>query len=114
MVVLAQVVDRRFAKEAVMSERRKAVRKDLVYYSRVADGITGRDLGNLINITPKGAMVLCERPVEVDKVMQLLIELPDGLTGKPRLVMEAKACGARRTSTRNSMMLVLGSPHFSG
>ena len=42
-----------------MVERRRAERKDLVYYSRVSDRVSGRDLGNLINVTSEGAMVLC-------------------------------------------------------
>ncbi len=74
-----------------MDERRKAERKDLVYYSRVSDSISGRDLGNLINITSEGAMVLCERPVEVDKAMQLVIEMPEGLANKSQLLVAAKS-----------------------
>ncbi len=78
-----------------MGERRKAERKDLVYYSRVSDTISGRDLGNLINITPEGAMVLCERPVEADKVMQLVIELPEGLASKTRVQVDGKSLWCR-------------------
>ena len=78
-----------------MVERRRAERKDLVYYSRVSDQVSGRDLGNLINITPEGAMVWCERPVEVGKAMHLIIELPEGLACKSRLEVDAKSLWCR-------------------
>ena len=72
-----------------MQERRKASRKDLIFYSRVSDAITGRQVGNLLNITAGGAMVLCEKPIEPQIVMELHIELPDGIAEKSELVITA-------------------------
>ena len=72
-----------------MQERRKASRRDLIFYSRVSDAITGRQVGNLLNITVGGAMVLCEKPIEPQTVMELHIELPDGIAEKSELVITA-------------------------
>jgi hypothetical protein len=60
-----------------------------MFYSRVSDGITGRQVGNLLNITIGGAMVLSDRPVEPHTVMELHIELPEGIANKPELVLTA-------------------------
>jgi len=70
-----------------MQERRKTSRKDLMFYSRVHDAITGRQVGNLLNITVGGAMVLCDKPIEPQTVMELHIELPDGIADKSELVI---------------------------
>ena len=70
-----------------MQERRKMNRRDLMFYSRVHDSISGRQVGNLLNITVAGAMVLCDKPVEPQTVMELHIELPDGIAEKSRLVI---------------------------
>jgi len=77
------------AKETDMQERRKTSRRDLMFYSRVRDGISGRQVGNLLNITVGGAMVLCDRPIEPQIVMELHIELPDGIAVKSELVVTA-------------------------
>jgi hypothetical protein len=74
-----------------MAERRKYNRKDLIFYSRVSDGKTGRALGNLLNITPDGAMVLSEKPIETDWSVELHIELPEKLANKPELVLAARS-----------------------
>lgn len=72
-----------------MEERRKARRRDIMFYSRVNDGITGRQVGNLLNITIGGAMVLCDKPVDPQSVMELHIELPEGIAPKSELVITA-------------------------
>ena len=72
-----------------MQERRKTSRKDLMFYSRVHDGISGRQVGNLLNITAEGAMVLCDKPVEPLTVMELHIELPEGIADKSEMVITA-------------------------
>jgi hypothetical protein len=61
----------------------------LIFYSRVSDAITGRQVGNLLNITAGGAMVLCEKPIDPQIVMELHIELPDGIAEKSELVITA-------------------------
>jgi hypothetical protein len=72
-----------------MEERRKTNRRDLMFYSRVNDRITGQPVGNLLNITTGGAMILCEKPVDPQDVMELRIELPDGISVKSELIIPA-------------------------
>jgi hypothetical protein len=78
-----------------MSEKRKAPRRDLIFYSRVSDGKSGRVLGYLLNITAGGAMILSEKPVESDWLVDLHIELPEGLSDKHELVVAARSLWCR-------------------
>jgi len=48
-------------------------------------------LGYLLNITPDGAMILSEKPLEVDWEVVLHIELPEGLSELRELVIPARS-----------------------
>ena len=72
-----------------MTDKRRTPRKDLIFYSRVTDGNSGRMLGYLLNITPGGAMILSEKAVEPDWLVELHIELPEGLSDTRELVIPA-------------------------
>jgi hypothetical protein len=77
--------------EEQMAEKRKFPRRDLIFYSRVSDGISGRALGYLLNITPEGAMILSEKPLEVNLEVQLHIELPEELSDLREMVIPARS-----------------------
>lgn len=70
-----------------MEERRKAIRRDLMVYTRVHDGISGTQVGNLLNITVGGAKVLSDKAIEPFTPMELHIELPEGIAEKSELVI---------------------------
>ena len=74
-----------------MAEKRKFPRRDLIFYSRVSDGMTGRVLGYLLNITPEGAMILSEKPLEVGWDVELYIELPEGMSDLREMVIQARS-----------------------
>jgi len=74
-----------------MAEKRKFPRRDLIFYSRVSDGNSGRALGYLINITPQGAMILSEKPLDVNLEMELHIEIPEGLSDLSEMVILARS-----------------------
>jgi len=74
-----------------MAEKRKFPRRDLIFYSRVSDGKSGRALGYLLNITPEGAMILSEKPLEVDLEVELHIELPEGLSDLGEMVIPGRS-----------------------
>jgi hypothetical protein len=78
-------------KEEQLAEKRKFPRKDLIFYSRVSDGKGGRLLGYLLNITPEGAMILSEKPLELDWEVVLHIELPDDLSDLREMVIPARS-----------------------
>jgi hypothetical protein len=77
--------------EEQMAEKRKFPRRDLIFYSRVSDGISGRALGYLLNIPPEGAMILSEKPLEADLEVELHIELPDELSNLREMVIPARS-----------------------
>jgi hypothetical protein len=74
-----------------MAERRLYPRRYLMFYSRVFDQKTGELLGHIIDITPAGAMLISEKPLEIGKVFHLQMELPDELSNRQFLVFEAKS-----------------------
>jgi hypothetical protein len=77
--------------EEQMAEKRKFPRRDLIFYSRVSDGMTGRALGYLLNITPEGAMILSEKPLEANLEVELHIELPDEMSDLREMVIPARS-----------------------
>jgi hypothetical protein len=48
-------------------------------------------LGYLLNITPEGAMILSEKPLEVNLEVELHIELPEGLSDLREMVFLARS-----------------------
>jgi PilZ domain len=60
-----------------MQERRKEARKNLMAYTQVFDLYGGYLIGNLGDLTLKGAMVISERRMEEATELTLAIELPD-------------------------------------
>jgi hypothetical protein len=74
-----------------MSERRKVRRRYLLYYSRVFDAQTGDLLGNLVDITPLGTMLVSEMPIPTDTVFRLKLELSEDIADKPFLECTAKS-----------------------
>lgn len=59
-----------------MPDRRKVKRRHLIYYLRVFDRATGRQLGHLVDLTPDGMMMMSERPVRVGRTIGLKMVLP--------------------------------------
>jgi len=60
-----------------MQERRKQIRKNLIAYSQVYDLYSGVLLGYLADLTLKGAMVIGDKEVEVDREITLQFEVPE-------------------------------------
>jgi hypothetical protein len=59
-----------------MADRRKVKRRHLIYYLRVFDRSSGRQLGHLVDLTPEGMMVMSERPIRVGRKVELKMTLP--------------------------------------
>ena len=60
-----------------MQDRRKEPRKNLMAYTQVFDLYGGFLIGNLGDLTLKGAMVISERTMEENTELTLAIELPE-------------------------------------
>lgn len=78
-----------------MEERRKLQRRHIMFYSRVFDRKTGGLLGYLGNITPGGAMVISESPLETEMVYSLSMNLPEDMYAKSALNLEAKSAWSK-------------------
>jgi len=79
-----------------MAERRKLKRRHLVYYLRVFERNTGKVLGNLVDITPEGIMIMSESPVETGEVFQLRMELQTELDDKEYLNFDARSVWCKK------------------
>ena len=67
-----------------MEERRKLPRKYLMAYSSVYEQSTGKMLGYLCDLTLDGLMVISKESLEVDKEIELYIDLPEIILHKER------------------------------
>ena len=60
-----------------MQERRKQPRKNLMSYSQVFDLYEGRLIGYLGDLNLSGAMVIGDRPMQIDTELSISIQLPE-------------------------------------
>ena len=74
-----------------MKERRKIKRHYLIYYMRVFDIDTHHLVGYLVDITPRGVMLLCDDPPSLNKIFNLKLELSEDISEKPYLHFQAKS-----------------------
>lgn len=70
-------------------ERRKIARRHLVFYLRVFDGMSSCVLGHLVDISARGAMLVCDSPVQVNQEFRLRMRLPKEIGGRTELVIDA-------------------------
>jgi hypothetical protein len=71
-------------------DRRKFKRKNLVCHVEVFDADSGEPVGSMVDITPEGMMLISHRPVEVNTVRHLAVELPSEILGSKRVVLTAQ------------------------
>ncbi len=74
-----------------MQERRKISRKFLSYFIRVYDGDSRDQIGNLVDITPEGVMLLSPKPVARGQVIHLRLEVTPDVSNKPFLEFSARS-----------------------
>lgn len=73
-----------------MKEKRKIKRRYLLYYMRVYDE-TRQQIGNLVDLTPKGAMLVSEHPLPIKTNFHLKLELSEDVADKPYLEFNARS-----------------------
>ncbi len=76
-------------------ERRKIARRHLVFYLRIFDGMSSRVLGHLVDISTKGAMLVCDEPIQLNQEFRLRMRLPKDIGGRTELVIDAKSMWCR-------------------
>ena len=72
-----------------MKEKRKINRRFLLYYMRVYDADSRQQIGNLVDITPGGIMVVSEHPLPEGKTTHLRVELSEEVADKPYMEFSA-------------------------
>jgi hypothetical protein len=72
-----------------MSEKRKLKRRHLLYYARIFDAQTHALLGNLVDITPEGVMLVSDKPLPTGKPFRLSVELSEDIANRQFLELEA-------------------------
>ena len=70
-------------------EQRKVLRRHLVFYLRVFDGMSTRVLGHLADISSRGIMLVCEAPVQENEEFRLRMRLPREIAGRSEIVLDA-------------------------
>jgi hypothetical protein len=78
-----------------MNEKRKLKRRHLLYYARIFNVQTRELMGNLVDITPEGVMLVSEKTQPTDKPFQLSIELSADIADKPFLELSTKSIWCR-------------------
>ena len=66
-----------------MQNRRKTIRRYLLYFVRIYDSSTSQQIGNLVDITTKGVMIVGPSPIPENKTIQLRLELTADVADKP-------------------------------
>jgi hypothetical protein len=69
--------------------QRKVERRHLIYYLRVYNAKTGALLGNLVDISTRGIMLVSDNPLPVNEDVLLRMVLPDNVEGSREVEFEA-------------------------
>ncbi len=72
-----------------MQNRRKINRRYLLYFVRVYDAATRQQIGNLVDITPQGVMIVGQEPIPAGQAIRLRLELTTEVADKPFLEFPA-------------------------
>jgi len=75
----------------IMKEKRKITRRFLLYYMRVYDATTRQQIGNMVDITPRGIMVVSEHPIPDEQTSRLRMELTNEVADKPFMEFSARS-----------------------
>jgi hypothetical protein len=73
-----------------MVDQRKTKRRYLLYYMRLYDAVTRQQIGNLVDITPRGVMIVGEHQIPKGKIAHLRMELTSEVTEKPYMEFSAR------------------------
>lgn len=72
-----------------MKEKRKIRRRFLQYYMRVYDAESRQQIGNLVDITPQGIMIVSEHILPKDQTSRIRLELSEEVSLKPYIEFTA-------------------------
>lgn len=67
------------AEGLVLQEQRSLARRELIYYLKISDRKTGREIGRMGDIHTEGMLVMSEMPLAVGATYHAALELPKAL-----------------------------------
>ena len=82
-------------------DQRKYDRRHSIYYLRVYDKSTGSLLGNLIDISEKGLMLISDNTLEINKVFTCSMHLPEEIEGSNTVDFELESRWCRNDTNPN-------------
>ncbi|MCB2216219.1 PilZ domain-containing protein [Desulfofustis glycolicus] len=88
----------RKAKKTKKADKRKVQRWHLVFYLRVFDGQSQTIVGHLVDISSRGLMLVCDKPVERGRALTLRMKLPKELAGRQEILFDAVCRWCRQDS----------------
>jgi len=74
-----------------MKEKRKTQRRYLLYYMRIYDTATRKQIGNLVDISSGGVMVIGEHLIPEGRTTHLRMELTHDVAKKPFMEFSARS-----------------------
>lgn len=85
----------------ILAEKRSLERRELIYYLRVRDVRTNKELGRMVDIHQKGLLLMGEKNLIKDREYTIAIEMPKAMTeqGIPNVTVAAKVMWARPSTT---------------
>jgi c-di-GMP-binding flagellar brake protein YcgR len=72
-----------------MKERREIRRRRLVQHLEVYDRSSGRYLGRVVDISPKGLLIISEQAVTLEAPLELRLDLPEAMFGRDHVDLDA-------------------------
>lgn len=67
------------AEGLVLNEQRSLARRELIYYLKITDRTSHRELGRLADIHGEGLLVLGEKPLNIGTAYDVTMELPKAM-----------------------------------
>ncbi|MEW5818537.1 MAG: PilZ domain-containing protein [Spirochaetota bacterium] len=72
-------------------EKRDMKRWHLIYYLRVFDRNTNNLIGNLVDITTEGIMLISEKPINTNQIYYFRMDLPQAVEGKKEIQFDCQS-----------------------
>ncbi len=73
------------------NEKRKYARRKLIYYLKVFDKKNSEQIGNLVDITSAGMMLISEDAIPTGRLFEFKIELPQKMDGTESIDVQAQS-----------------------
>ena len=84
-----------------MEDRRKSNRRFMLYYMPVYDNVTMHQVGNLVDITPQGIMIVSEHPIAEAREISMRLELTGDVASKSYMEFHVRSKWCRQDISPN-------------